>query len=140
MRLCVDGVPAMYGGFSWSGFVFSRLPFRNLSLSGLPSSVGEVMACGTPCVVTDVGDSALIVGDSGRVVVAQNPDELAAAWRELIEGGPGVRRHLGMTARLRVEQHFSLPLAVERYQAIYAQLSGEARPTIPSPGLAKYAE
>ena len=87
-----------------------------------PQVVGEAMACGTPCVVTNVGDSALIVGEAGRVVPPRNPDALAAAWRELIEVGPRVRRHLGIAARRRVKQHFGLPAIVERYQAVYEQL------------------
>jgi glycosyltransferase involved in cell wall biosynthesis len=121
-------------------FAASDIATSSSLSEAFPLSVGEAMACGTPCVVTDVGDSALIVGNTGRVVKPRDPDALTAAWRELIEAGPSVRRHLGMTARLRVEQHFSLPMAVERYQAIYAQLAGEARQSIPSPGLAKSAE
>jgi glycosyltransferase involved in cell wall biosynthesis len=87
-----------------------------------PLSVGEAMACGTPCVVTNVGDSALIVGATGRVVAPGNSDDLAEAWRELIESGPGMRRYLGMAARYRVQQHFALSVTVERYQAIYTEL------------------
>jgi glycosyltransferase involved in cell wall biosynthesis len=115
--------------------------FTSPSLSeAFPSVVGEAMACGTPCVVTNVGDSALIVGDSGKIVPPGNPDALAEAWRELIEAGPSIRRQLGMTARLRVEQYFSLPTAVERYQAIYAQLADTAQESMHSPGVAKYTE
>lgn len=88
-----------------------------------PLAVGEAMACGTPCVVTDVGDSALIVGDTGRVVAAGDPDALARAWRELINAGPGCRRALGDAARRRVAQHFDLPSVLERYQSIYAELA-----------------
>ncbi len=104
-----------------------------------PLSVGEAMACGTPCVVTDVGDSALMVGETGRVVAPRNPGALAEAWHKLIEAGSEIRRRLGMAARRRVQQHFALPVVVERYQAIYAQLAGETRQTLRSPGLAKCA-
>jgi len=59
-----------------------------------PLAVGEAMACGVPCVVTDVGDSALMVGETGKVVAARDPNGLAEAWRELIEAGPEARSHL----------------------------------------------
>jgi glycosyltransferase involved in cell wall biosynthesis len=87
-----------------------------------PLAVGEAMACGIPCVVTDVGDSALIVGDTGRVITPGDPVALAAAWRELIDAGPEARRCLGIAARLRVQQHFDLSNIVNRYQAIYGEL------------------
>jgi glycosyltransferase involved in cell wall biosynthesis len=90
-----------------------------------PLVIGEAMACGTTCVVTDVGDSALIVGETGKVVAPGEPEALAEAWRGLIEAGPEVRRRLGMAARRRVQQYFGLPAVVERYQAIYTQLADE---------------
>lgn len=104
-----------------------------------PIAIGEAMACETPCVVTDVGDSALIVGETGTVVPARDPHALAEAWRKLIETGPAVRRRLGMAARHRVQQHFALPRIVERYQAIYAKLATEGLPSIPSPSLSECA-
>ena len=81
------------------------------------------MACGTPCVVTDVGDSAMIVDQTGIVVPPENAAALAEAWRKLVDAGPEVRRRLGIAARHRVQQHFALPIVVERYQAIYAKLA-----------------
>src|SRR6266436_693215 len=107
------------------------------SLSGeaFPLVIGEAMACGTPCVVTDVGDSALIVGETGRVVAPGDPDALAEEWRKLVAAGPGVRRSLGMAARRRVQQHFALPAIVERYQTIYAQLAARTLRGMPSPSL-----
>lgn len=88
-----------------------------------PVVIGEAMACATPCVVTDVGDSAMIVGKTGIVVPAGDPEKLADAWTRLIDAGPEVRRRLGMAARARVEQKFALPLIVDRYQAVYEQLA-----------------
>jgi glycosyltransferase involved in cell wall biosynthesis len=52
---------------------------------GFPNVVGEAMACGVPCVVTDVGDSAWIVRDKGVVVPLKNPEALKTGINELIE-------------------------------------------------------
>jgi glycosyltransferase involved in cell wall biosynthesis len=92
-----------------------------------PLAIGEAMACGTPCVVTNVGDSGLLVDTTGKVVAPGNPDALAEAWGELIEAGPEVRRGLGMAARRRVQRHFALSAVVRQYESIYAQLAGETR-------------
>ena len=101
-----------------------------------PVAIGEAMACGIPCVVTDVGDSARIVGRTGIVVAPENPAALAEGWRRLIEAGPEVRRRLGRDARQRVEEEFALPVVVERYQAIYASLPAKRRRRFgPSPAL-----
>jgi len=75
---------------------------------GFSNSIGEAMACGTPCVVTDVGDSAGIVGDTGRVVPARDAAALAAAWAELLDLPRADRQALGRRARSRVEEHFSV--------------------------------
>lgn len=104
-----------------------------------PLVIGEAMACGTPCVVTDVGDSALIVGETGAVVPPGDSAALAEAWRKLIEAGPEVRRRLGMAARRRVEQHFALPLIVERYQAIYEEVAVARRQAAASATLSQCA-
>jgi glycosyltransferase involved in cell wall biosynthesis len=105
-----------------------------------PIVIGEAMACETPCVVTDVGDSALIVGDTGEVVAPKDPMGLAAGWRKLLEAGLEERRRLGMAARRRVQQHFSLPSVVERYQAVYSQLAtGSASPSVPAPNFSECA-
>ncbi len=112
----------------------------NVSCSeAFPLAVGEAMACGTPCVVTDVGDSALIVGKTGIVVPPRDPHSLADAWRKLIEAGFAARHRLGMAARHRVQQHFALPAIVERYQAIYARLATGKLQSVPSTSLSEYA-
>ncbi|MBW2173531.1 MAG: glycosyltransferase, partial [Deltaproteobacteria bacterium] len=91
---------------------------------GFSNTIGEAMACGLPCVVTDVGDSAAIVGNTGRVVPAKDPKALAMAWKELIDLGEDGRRNLGAAARKRIEEHFELSRAVEEYEGLYTSLLG----------------
>ena len=104
-----------------------------------PIVVGEAMACGTPCVVTDVGDSALIVENTGSVVPPEDPHALAEAWRALIDAGPAVRRRLGMAARDRVQRHFALPAIVESYQQIYTQVAAHPQQVSPATELSQFA-
>lgn len=88
---------------------------------GFPTVVGEAMACGVPGVVTDVGDSARLVGETGRVVPPADPDALAAAMAELASISPAQRSELGRSARKRIEERYSLPSIVRRYGALYEE-------------------
>jgi glycosyltransferase involved in cell wall biosynthesis len=90
---------------------------------GLPNSVAEAMACGVPCVVTDVGDSARLVGSTGLVVPHGDPDALAAAMMEMVWMTSAQRRARGEDARQRVATHFSMPSMVTAYEDLYAEVS-----------------
>jgi glycosyltransferase involved in cell wall biosynthesis len=85
-------------------------------------AIGEAMACGVPCVVTDVGDSAYIVGDTGLSVPPREPLALAQTIGRLIDAGVAYRRQLGTAARRRVESEFSLPAIARRYDKLYRQV------------------
>ncbi|MDB5174354.1 MAG: putative glycosyltransferase EpsF [Phycisphaerales bacterium] len=91
-----------------------------------PLVVGEAMSCGTPCAVTDVGDSALIVGKTGRVVPPGDSAALGAAVIDLIALGPEGRTRLGIDARRRVRELFDLGAVTRRYEALYTELAGDA--------------
>lgn len=49
-----------------------------------PNVIAEAMACGRPCVVTDVGDSARIVGACGVAVAARDSEAFAAAVESML--------------------------------------------------------
>jgi len=88
-----------------------------------PNVVGEAMACATPCVVTDVGDAAYIVGDSGLVVPASNASALAKAMVEMLALVPLERLRLGDMARKRVVDLFSMDSVVRDYEKLYKGLN-----------------
>jgi glycosyltransferase involved in cell wall biosynthesis len=89
-----------------------------------PSVIGEAMSCGVPCVVTDVGESGSIVGDTGRVVPPRDASALARAWQDLVELGHEARVSLGLAARQRIVDNFSLAAIVPQHEALYKSLLG----------------
>jgi glycosyltransferase involved in cell wall biosynthesis len=72
---------------------------------GFPNVIGEAMACGVPCVVTDTGDSALIVGETGLVVEPRNP---ALLFDAIISCMQRERDEWGSLARARIVERFSV--------------------------------
>jgi glycosyltransferase involved in cell wall biosynthesis len=89
-----------------------------------PNVIGEAMACGTVCVVTDVGDSAYIVGDAGFVVPSRSPQGLAKGWIQVLEMDQETRRSFEERARQRVDTNFNLPRIASRYENLYLELAG----------------
>jgi glycosyltransferase involved in cell wall biosynthesis len=89
--------------------------------------VGEAVACGVPCAVTDAGDSALIVSDSGKVVPPSNALALAQACRELIAMGAEGRARLGTLARQRIVGDFSFRALVNGHPRLFEQNLRTAR-------------
>ncbi len=95
---------------------------------GFSNVIGEAMACGTHCVVTDAGDSARIVGPTGIVVVRRDPEALADGWRR---GLAAVAKDELPDPRERIKQEFSLDKLVMRTEVELGNLldrSGEPGP------------
>ena len=84
---------------------------------GFSNVMGEAMSCGVPCVVTDVGDSARIVGELGEVAPPRDAGALAKAMSRMlvrIEQEPDI----GRRTRERIEAEFSLDSMVVRTEQI----------------------
>jgi glycosyltransferase involved in cell wall biosynthesis len=96
------------------------------SSEGFSNTIGEAMACGVPCVVTDVGDSAILVGSTGLVVPPGEPAAIAAAWKHLLNMPAEERAALGRAARQRIIEEYSIEQLVDRTEAALAGLMAEA--------------
>lgn len=83
-----------------------------------PNVIGEAMGCGVPCVATDVGDAARIIGDTGRIVPVRDPQALADAWNAVLRADPAER---GKAARRRMEQNYRIEDIVRRYEEMYVK-------------------
>jgi glycosyltransferase involved in cell wall biosynthesis/SAM-dependent methyltransferase len=92
---------------------------------GCPNALGEAMACGVPCVATDSGDSAQLLGDTGLVVPPRDPAALSAAWERFADMPSDERRGYGRIARERIVRNYGIDVIIRRYEALYAEIVAE---------------
>jgi glycosyltransferase involved in cell wall biosynthesis len=88
-----------------------------------PNVLGEAMACGVPCVVTDAGDSADIVSSTGRVVAVSDMEALAQQLLHVLDLPAAERAALGMQARERVQAEYEIGNVAGLYEAFYERVA-----------------
>ncbi len=93
---------------------------------GFSNVIGEAMACGISCVVTDVGESSQIVGETGIVVPPRDSNALAQGCERLIGIGENGRRELGYAARLRIVEKFSMLHVTRVYESLYETIVADS--------------
>ncbi len=100
------------------GFVLSS------RYEGLPMVLLEAGACGLPAVATDVpGTREVIVdGETGWLTPAGDPERLATTMRWLMHTPLRLRQAMGVRARQRVVERFSLEAVLDRWERLYAEL------------------
>src|SRR5699024_11666004 len=86
---------------------------------GFPNVIGEAMACGTPCVVTDAGDSAYIIGNTGIVVPPNDSNALAKGITKILNYDNDNRQKIGLQARQRIIDNFDIKNIANQYENLY---------------------
>lgn len=84
---------------------------------GFSNVLGEAMACGVPCVATDVGDSGLVIGDAGQLVPPKDPAALKTAMQRVLD-----RKSSAAEIRRRIVDHFSVNLLVTNTEHVLSTL------------------
>ncbi|WP_265518356.1 glycosyltransferase [Nitratireductor luteus] len=82
---------------------------------GFPNVVAEAMSYGKPVVTTDVGDAAMVVGETGEVVPPGNPKALAEGMDNMLGLSREAYAARSEAARHRVGKYFSLAAVSHRY-------------------------
>jgi glycosyltransferase involved in cell wall biosynthesis len=93
-----------------------------------PNVLGEAMASGVPCVTTDVGDSAEIVGETGVVVAPGDDDALATGILRILSLSAEQWSVLGESARTRVKSVFSIDATASCFEREFAEAARSAWP------------
>jgi glycosyltransferase involved in cell wall biosynthesis len=92
---------------------------------GFSNVLGEAMACGVPCVVTNVGDSAWVVGDQGEVVPSKNSAALMTAIDKMLNQNS----YDPAQVRQRIVDQFSVnSLVINTEHVLSTLLSGDTGP------------
>lgn len=94
-----------------------------------PNVLGEALCCGVPCVATDVGDSAALVGQDGAVAPPGDEQALARAMLRMLSLPATERMRMGGEGRMRMIRDYALESVVARYARLYDSLvsDGERR-------------
>lgn len=81
---------------------------------GFSNVLGEAMACGTPCVATDVGDAAQLIGSLGEIVPAREPEALKRGILMLLDRLESDKANLKKEVEQRIINQFSVAKLVSR--------------------------
>ena len=121
-RLGLSGHVELLGPCENPEEIYNTLDVHVLSSAfgeGFPNVVAESMLAGVPNIVTDVGDAAEIVADTGWVVRAGAADELAVAIEDALNCEPSERRAKGLRANRRILQMYSIEAMVQSHVREY---------------------
>jgi len=85
--------------------------------TGIPESIAEAMACGTPVIATDTGEAAWLIGDSRAIVPPGDPDALAERILQTLEDiDAGLTDPA--TLRARVARELSIERVLDRLEHV----------------------
>src|ERR1035437_5283828 len=89
---------------------------------GMPLAIEEAMAMEKPVVATDAGVVRELVGETGFIVSANSPENLAEAMLEMMRRTDEERHRMGRSARERIAAHFSMDVKADEWELLYREV------------------
>lgn len=129
----LDKVCVLHGEVSDISKWFSLLDVHILPSGygeAFPNVVAESMLCSVPCIGTDVGDTADIIGDMGWIIEPNNVDEMTKAISKSYEkliSFPEAWDELKGSCRKKMINEFSIHKMVERYIEIISSIDNKKK-------------
>lgn len=109
-----DDIPTIMNGIDL--FILSSIS------EAFPNVLNEAMACGTPCVSTNVGDASYILGETGWIVPTKDPEALSESVSEAIVekfSSKSLWLHRKKACRERIVENFSLVDMIQKYKDVW---------------------
>ena len=97
---------------------FDLITLASIYGEGFPNVLAEAMACGVPCVATDVGDSKIIVSKYGKTIPIKDPKALSDAWLNLVSNNSYLPQDLWK----HIDTNFSLDALQNKMNIILKEL------------------
>ncbi len=106
--------------------IYNRITINTLTSNGegFPNTLAEAMACGVVCVATDVGDVREIVGNTGTVCATGDAECIADAWDRMLRKKEPYLRNLGLEARQRIVDNFSIRQSADQLEHEFFSIAG----------------
>lgn len=111
---------------------YRKNPMRYMTISdifclhskseGFPNVLGEAMSCGLACLSTDVGDAAILLGNSDWIVPVASSDIMAEKLLQLLKMPNSERLKLGNDYEIRIGKMFSMSSVSSNYKNVYEEL------------------
>jgi glycosyltransferase involved in cell wall biosynthesis len=84
---------------------------------GFPNVLGEAMACGVPCVASDVGDCRIIIEDDHLIAPIKDVDAFVKAIAYALK----YRETISMKNQKRIRDFYALSKMIEAYESLYTE-------------------